>query len=144
MRVGQFAPLFVSLSLFVGATKFASFGHDDLGDVEFQELPVFDAAKAAVEADADKRSGWEGAEEFVGEGDHFGAFVAAGHDFIVMDEVVLIGGNQEATTELNVGPAFAFGDPFGVLFKEGVEFFASGDFTPFEEAVADEKDVFDE
>lgn len=56
----------------------------------------------------------------------------------------MIGGDEEAATKLNTGAAFAFGDPFGVLFKEGVEFFASGNFTPFQEAVADEKDVFDE
>jgi hypothetical protein len=28
------------------------------------------------------------------------------------------GGDEEAATELDVGPAFAFGDPFGVLFEE--------------------------
>lgn len=33
--VGKFAPLFVSLSLFVGGAEFAFFGHDDLGDAEF-------------------------------------------------------------------------------------------------------------
>jgi hypothetical protein len=116
--VGLFTPLFVFLPLPIFGGEFAFFGHDDLGDAELQELPVFDAAKAAVEADANKRSGGEGAEEFVGEGDHFGAFVAAGHDFIMMDEVILIGGDEEAAPKLNTGAAFAFGDPFGVLFKE--------------------------
>ena len=61
-----------------------------------------------------------------------------------MDDVVLIGCDQETATKLHIGAAFAFGDPFGVLFEEGVEFFSSGDFTPFKQAVADEKDVFDE
>ena len=57
-------------------------------------MPVFDAAKAAVEADSNKRSGGEGAEEFVGEGDYFGAFVAAGHEFIMMDDAVLFVGSS--------------------------------------------------
>jgi len=61
-----------------------------------------------------------------------------------VNEVVLIGGDEEAPTEFDVGSTFAFGNPFGVLFEEGVEFFASGNFATFEEAVADEKDVFDE
>jgi len=61
-----------------------------------------------------------------------------------VNEVVLVGGDEEAASEFNVGSAFAFGDPFGVLLKEGKEFFSGGDFAPVEEAVADEKDVFDE
>lgn len=61
-----------------------------------------------------------------------------------MDELVLVGGDEEAATEFDVGSAFAFGDPFGVLFKEGVEFFSGGDFASLKEAIADEEDVFDE
>jgi len=83
-------------------------------------------------------------EEFVCEGDDFGAFIPSAHDFVVMDEVVLIGGDEETATEFDIGPTFTFGDPFGVLLKEGVEFFSSWDFAPFQEALADEKDVFDE
>ncbi len=78
------------------------------------------------------------------EWDDFGAFIAAGHHFVVMNEVVLVRGNQEAATEFNAGAALAFGDPLGVLFKEGVEFFSGGNFTPFQETIADEEDVFDE
>jgi len=62
----------------------------------------------------------------------------------VVNEVVLIGGNEEAASEFDVGSAFAFGDPFGVLLEERVEFFSGGDFTPFQEPVADKEDVFDE
>ena len=86
----------------------------------------------------------QGVEEAVGEGDDFRTLVAAGHDFVVVDELVLIGGDEETTTELNIGPAFAFGHPFGVLFEEGVKFFSGGNLTPFQQAVADEEDVFDE
>lgn len=52
--VGLFTPLFIFLSLPIFGAEFAFFWHDHLGDAELQELPVFDAAKAAVEADADK------------------------------------------------------------------------------------------
>ena len=78
------------------------------------------------------------------EGDDFGTFVSSGHDFVVVDEVVLVGGNKQATAEFYIGTTLSFGDPFGVLFKEGVELFFSGDFTSFQKAVADQKDVFDE
>lgn len=135
--VGLFSPLFVTLAFAVGLAGFAFFGHDDFGDFELQQFAVFDAAEAAVGAEADEFSGGEGAEESVGEGDDFSAFVAAGHDLIVMDEVVLVGGDEEAATEFDAGSAFAFGDPFGVLFEEGKELFSGGDFTSFEEAVAD-------
>lgn len=79
----------------------------------------------------------------VGEGDDFGAFVSAGHDFIVMDQLVLVGGDEEAATEFYIGAAFAFGDPFGVLFEEGVKFFSGGNFASFKESITDEEDVFD-
>jgi len=78
------------------------------------------------------------------EGDDFGTFVSTAHDFVVVDEVVLVGGNKQATTEFYIGTSLAFGNPFGVLLKEGVEFFFGGDFTSFQKAVADQKDVFDE
>ena len=142
--VGGLSPFFVTLAFFVGLAEFAFFGHDDEGDVEFEQFTVFDAAKSAVAAEADEFSRGEGAEEVIGEGDDFGAFGAASHDFVVVNEVVLVGGDEEAPTEFDVGAAFAFGDPFGVLFEEGVELFSGGDFAPFQETVADEEDVFDE
>ena len=39
-------------------------------------------------------------------------------------------GDMEATPEFSTGTAFSFGNPFGVVFKKGVEFFSSGNVTP--------------
>jgi hypothetical protein len=61
-----------------------------------------------------------------------------------MNELVLVGGDEDAPTEFDVGTAFAFGDPFGVLLKDGVEFFSGGDFASFEETIVNEEDVLDE
>jgi len=83
-------------------------------------------------------------EKAVDKGDDFGAFVATSHDFVAVDELMLVGGDEETTSEFYSGTAFSFGDPFGVLLKEGVKFFSSGDFAPFKETIADEEDVFDE
>jgi len=44
---------------------------------------------------------------------------------------MLVGGDKEAATKLDVGTAFTFGDPFGVLLKKGVKLVSRGDFTPF-------------
>ena len=44
---------------------------------------------------------------------------------------MLIGGDEEATPEFDTGTTFPFGDPFGVLLKERVKFFSSGNFTAF-------------
>jgi hypothetical protein len=142
--VGKFAPFFAALTFAVRLAELAFFGHDYGGDFQFQEFPVFDTTEASIKADALQSTGGKGGEKTVCQRDDFGTFIAAGHDFIVMDKVVLVGGDEEAPTEFYVGAAFAFGDPFGVLFEEGVEFFSGGNFTPFQESVADEKDVFDE
>ncbi len=52
VAVGKFTPFFVSLPITIHLAEFAFFWHDDAGDFKFQELAVFDAAKASVEADA--------------------------------------------------------------------------------------------
>jgi hypothetical protein len=38
---------------------------------------------------------------------------------------------MEARPEFSTGTAFYFGNPFGVVFEEGVEFFCSGNVTAF-------------
>jgi len=81
---GLFAPFFIALAFAVGLGGVAIFGHDDLGDFELQDLAVFDAAKATVGAEADGFSGRQGAQQVVGEGEDFGAFVATGYDFVVV------------------------------------------------------------
>ena len=40
-------------------------------------------------------------------------------------------GDEEATPEFSTGTAFSFGNPFGVVFEEGVELFFSGSVTAF-------------
>lgn len=40
-------------------------------------------------------------------------------------------GDVEARTDFSTGTAFYFGNPFGVVFEEGVEFFSSGNVTAF-------------
>ena len=121
---------------------FAFFGHDELVDFSCKGGFGGGAAEAFVEADAlDGVFAVLFLDAFDG-GEGLGMFVGGGEDFVVEDNVVLVGGDEEFAPEFYGASGFAFGDPLGVGLEEGEGFFFVGDGFASDDTPLDEIDVF--
>jgi hypothetical protein len=105
----------LSLSRAVSAAVFfATLGHDDRRHIEANQFAVFGASEAFVEADAGEGTGAVAGEHPVGHRDALVHVCSAHRHVVVVDESVLIGGDEQAVAPLVRGPALAFLDPLGV------------------------------
>ena len=97
---------------------FAFFGHDELVDLACEVGFVGGATEAFVEADAFDAVFAVLRLDSLDGGTGLGMFVGGVEDFVVEDEVVLIGGDEEFASEFYGASGFAFADPLGVGLEE--------------------------